>query len=164
MKQHWLFLLLPELGPGQAAKAHRIDTVVAPPKPKNSFPLPWGQPERSLLAGGVLGKVAQTTHRHCGVSCALVGVGWRNGTAGSWRAGPDIHGQRASVVPAWHQLIKVNLQRHQTLQMVLGPPNRPNPLSGERAWLGRGREEGQEAELVVVSWDFGRLWGCTSRR
>lgn len=77
----------PELGPGQAAKAHRIDTVVAPP-------------ERSLLAGGVLGKVAQTTHRHCGVSCALVGVGWRNGTAGSWRAGPDIHGQRASVVPA----------------------------------------------------------------
>ena len=40
VKQHWLFLLLPELGPGQAAKAHRIDTVVAPPKPKNSFPLP----------------------------------------------------------------------------------------------------------------------------
>ena len=62
------------------------------------FP-PFPQPERSLLAGGVLGEVAQTTHRHSGVSCALVGVGWRNGTGGcSWRACPDIHGQRASAV------------------------------------------------------------------
>ena len=34
MKQrHWVFLL-PELGPGQAAKAHHTDTVVAPPEPK----------------------------------------------------------------------------------------------------------------------------------
>ena len=29
----WLFLL-PELGPGQAAKAHHTSTVVAPPEPK----------------------------------------------------------------------------------------------------------------------------------
>ena len=92
------------------------------------------KPERSLLAGGVLGEVAQTTHRHCAVSCALVGLGWRNGTGGSWRrACPDIHGQRASV-PAHHchQLIKVNLQRHQTFKRDSdwssyqgGSPDRP---------------------------------------
>ena len=68
------------------------------------------------------------------MSCALVGVGWRNGTAGSWRACPDIHGQRASV-PACHQLIKVSLRRQQTLKTVPGPPARQLFRSGSNLFL-----------------------------